>query len=159
MSARCRQGFRVSIFNAKWRFNLSKSCQNPPIYVEQIWGLTGKAEIHIHYTMKEEWNGYISFTPARGASTEYEPCWTGKGFSPHHTGLSILFRLFYRGCIQCWSSCRGWDRAILAYGPSSTISYHLVLLYPCIICTQQENSFYCVLTFRHSIMSQEVNFF
>jgi hypothetical protein len=29
----------------------------------------------------------ISLTPWREASIEYKPCWPGKGFSPHCTGL------------------------------------------------------------------------
>ncbi len=33
-------------------------------------------------------------TSGREASTEYEPCWPGKGFSPHHTGLNIFFCFF-----------------------------------------------------------------
>jgi hypothetical protein len=51
----------------------------------------------------------ISLTPKREASIEYEPCWPGKGFSPHCTGLySVHFHSSnYTGSIPWWSSCRG----------------------------------------------------
>jgi hypothetical protein len=130
------------------------------------------ADIHIHYTMTEDWNSHISFTHGREASTEYEPCkpvQITQRFSPQRTGLYTFFRRFYRG----------WD----------VYSYSVLFILPRLICTQAETGFRCrapphlyrisyhkllygcthglyvrskkivsiVYTFEHSIMSQEVN--
>jgi hypothetical protein len=45
----------------------------------------------------------------REASIEYEPCWPGKGFLLHRTGLYRVHFLssIYTGCIPCRSSCQG----------------------------------------------------
>ncbi len=51
--------------------------------MRQVWRKTGAVAI------------IISLTPGREASTEYEPCWSGKGFSSHQTlSLVYLYRMY-----------------------------------------------------------------
>jgi hypothetical protein len=60
-------------------------------------------------SMEEHWSSrqYFSLTPGREASTEYEPCWPGKGFSSLQTELVFIqyscdvFRVGHPAAVMC----------------------------------------------------------